>query len=63
MTSKLRKSVYLEHKLEKITAAASPPCVTALILAADDFILISKNSTAPSSPPQATNPWRLLERK
>ena len=32
----------------------------ASILPTDDLVLISKHSMAPSSPPQATNPRRLL---
>lgn len=39
----------------------SPAGPTAFILPTGDFILKSKHSTAPSSPPQATKPWSLLK--
>lgn len=41
---------------EEITCSISPVDATVLILPTDDLVLMSKHSTAPSSPPQATNP-------
>lgn len=47
-------------QMENSTWPSSSAAATALILPTDDLALVSKHSTAPSSPPQATNPWRLL---
>lgn len=43
-----------------VTASSSPALATASSRPTDDLVLISKHSTAPSSPPPATNPWTLL---
>lgn len=49
------QNTYLQLS-DKDTWSASPAGATALILAAEDLILMSKHSTAPSSPPQAISP-------
>lgn len=48
---------------EGITCSISPVDATTLILPTEDLILMSKHSIAPSSPPQATKPWTLLNYK
>ena len=48
----------LNKQLQVCTSSSADG--TASTLPIDDLVLMSKHSTAPSSPPQATNPWSLL---